>query len=220
MFHCLLLYSVGTGGTGWDGGILLRIRRLGVRIPPSAHLRRESAGHRLADPRVFFGMAKFGTQVGTDLADSRTDSRARGAHVPTPGPVRRMAVALAGVAAPRVTAYRGHAPLGYDGVKLGHLCAVIPPVLDSDGAGSSASGFQLCAGRGPRAPALDGPQPAAAAKENEGAQHPDRDAQFRHLNAQVEAHLAALARSCCRLADWAIADFGQPSHGAATARSG
>jgi transposase len=31
----------------------------------------------------------------------------------------------------------------------------------------------------------------APAKENEGAQHPDRDAQFRHLNAQVEAHLAA-----------------------------
>jgi transposase len=31
----------------------------------------------------------------------------------------------------------------------------------------------------------------APAKENEGATHPDRDAQFRHLNAQVEAHLAA-----------------------------
>lgn len=31
----------------------------------------------------------------------------------------------------------------------------------------------------------------APAKENEGAQHPDRDAQFRHLNTQVEAHLAA-----------------------------
>ena len=29
----------------------------------------------------------------------------------------------------------------------------------------------------------------APAKENEGAQHPDRDAQFGHLNAQVEAHL-------------------------------
>jgi transposase len=31
----------------------------------------------------------------------------------------------------------------------------------------------------------------APAKENEGAQHVDRDAQFRHLNAQVEAHLGA-----------------------------
>jgi len=31
----------------------------------------------------------------------------------------------------------------------------------------------------------------APAKENEGAQHGDRDAQFRHLNAQVEAHLGA-----------------------------
>lgn len=31
----------------------------------------------------------------------------------------------------------------------------------------------------------------APAKENEGAQHPDRDAQFGHLNAQVEAHLRA-----------------------------
>jgi transposase len=31
----------------------------------------------------------------------------------------------------------------------------------------------------------------APAKENEGAQHPDRDAQFRYLNGQVEAHLAA-----------------------------
>jgi hypothetical protein len=29
----------------------------------------------------------------------------------------------------------------------------------------------------------------APAKENEGAQHADRDAQFNHLNAQVEAHL-------------------------------
>ena len=29
----------------------------------------------------------------------------------------------------------------------------------------------------------------APAKENEGTQHPDRDAQFRHLNARVEAHL-------------------------------
>jgi hypothetical protein len=45
---------------------------------------------------------------------------------------------------------------------------------------------------------------------HEGAQHPDRDAQFRHLNSQVEAHLAAVARSCCRLAGCAIADFGQP----------
>ncbi|NNN21449.1 MAG: ISAzo13 family transposase [Acidimicrobiales bacterium] len=31
----------------------------------------------------------------------------------------------------------------------------------------------------------------APAKENEGAQHPDRDAQFRYLNGQVEAHLTA-----------------------------
>ena len=31
----------------------------------------------------------------------------------------------------------------------------------------------------------------APAKENEGAAHPDRDAQFVHLNPQVEAHLAA-----------------------------
>jgi len=31
----------------------------------------------------------------------------------------------------------------------------------------------------------------APAKENEGRQHPDRDGQFRHLNAQVEAHLGA-----------------------------
>ncbi len=31
----------------------------------------------------------------------------------------------------------------------------------------------------------------APAKENEGAQQPDRDAQFRYLNGQVEAHLAA-----------------------------
>jgi len=31
----------------------------------------------------------------------------------------------------------------------------------------------------------------APAKENEGAQHADRDAQFRHLNAQVDAHLGA-----------------------------
>ena len=31
----------------------------------------------------------------------------------------------------------------------------------------------------------------APAKENEGAQHVDRDAQFRHLNAQVEVHLDA-----------------------------
>ena len=42
-----------------------------------------------------------------------------------------------------------------------------------------------------------------------------RVAQFRHLNALVEACLAALARSCCRLAGCAIADFGQLSHGAA-----
>ena len=31
----------------------------------------------------------------------------------------------------------------------------------------------------------------ATAKENEGTAHPDRDAQFRHLNAAVEGHLAA-----------------------------
>lgn len=31
----------------------------------------------------------------------------------------------------------------------------------------------------------------APAKENEGTQHPDRDAQFRYLNGQVEAHLRA-----------------------------
>jgi transposase len=31
----------------------------------------------------------------------------------------------------------------------------------------------------------------AAAKENEGAQHPDRDAQFRHIDAQARAHLKA-----------------------------
>ena len=31
-----LLYSAGTVGTGWDSGTLLRIRRLGVRIPASA----------------------------------------------------------------------------------------------------------------------------------------------------------------------------------------
>jgi len=31
----------------------------------------------------------------------------------------------------------------------------------------------------------------APAKENEGVQHPDRDAQFHHLNAQVKAHLRA-----------------------------
>lgn len=31
----------------------------------------------------------------------------------------------------------------------------------------------------------------APAKETEGTQHPDRDAQFRYLNGQVEAHLAA-----------------------------
>ncbi len=31
----------------------------------------------------------------------------------------------------------------------------------------------------------------ATAKENEGAQHPDRDGQFGHINAQVEDHLAA-----------------------------
>jgi transposase len=31
----------------------------------------------------------------------------------------------------------------------------------------------------------------APAKENEGTQHPDRDAQFRYLNGQVEAHLGA-----------------------------
>jgi hypothetical protein len=36
-FQALSLYSAGTGATHWDGGILLRIRRLGVRIPPSAH---------------------------------------------------------------------------------------------------------------------------------------------------------------------------------------
>ena len=29
MFHYLLLYSGGTGGTGWDGGTLLRIRGWG-----------------------------------------------------------------------------------------------------------------------------------------------------------------------------------------------
>ena len=36
LFRRLLLYSAGTGETHWDGGTLLRIRRLGVRIPPSA----------------------------------------------------------------------------------------------------------------------------------------------------------------------------------------
>jgi hypothetical protein len=35
-FRRLSLDSGGTRGTHWDGGILLRIRRLGVRIPPSA----------------------------------------------------------------------------------------------------------------------------------------------------------------------------------------
>jgi hypothetical protein len=35
-FHWLWLYSGGTGGADWDGGTLLRIRRLGFRIPPSA----------------------------------------------------------------------------------------------------------------------------------------------------------------------------------------
>jgi hypothetical protein len=35
-FRGLSLYSGGTGETHWDGGTLLRIRRLGVRIPPSA----------------------------------------------------------------------------------------------------------------------------------------------------------------------------------------
>ncbi len=31
----------------------------------------------------------------------------------------------------------------------------------------------------------------APAKENEGAQHPDRDAQFRHIDAQAREHLGA-----------------------------
>jgi hypothetical protein len=35
-YQHLLLYSPGTGGTGWGSGTLLRIRRLGVGIPPSA----------------------------------------------------------------------------------------------------------------------------------------------------------------------------------------
>jgi len=43
-------------------------------------------------------------------------------------------------------------------------------------------------GGGPAAP--DGLQPAAPAKENEGAQHADRDAQFRHIDALARAHLS------------------------------
>jgi len=43
-------------------------------------------------------------------------------------------------------------------------------------------------GGGPAAP--DGLQPASAAKENEGAQHADRDAQFRHIDALARAHLS------------------------------
>ena len=35
-FHWFWLYAGRTGGIHWDGGTLLRIRRLGVRIPPSA----------------------------------------------------------------------------------------------------------------------------------------------------------------------------------------
>jgi hypothetical protein len=31
----------------------------------------------------------------------------------------------------------------------------------------------------------------APAKENEGAQHPDRDTQFRHIDRQARAHLKA-----------------------------
>jgi hypothetical protein len=35
-FQTLSLYSGGTGATHWDGGTLLRIRRLGVQIPERA----------------------------------------------------------------------------------------------------------------------------------------------------------------------------------------
>ena len=64
LFRRLLLYSAGTGETHWDGGTLLRIRRLGVRISLRA---RKSAGHRLADERLIFGFSKFGTQVVPDV---------------------------------------------------------------------------------------------------------------------------------------------------------
>jgi hypothetical protein len=60
LFRCLLLYSGGTGETLCDGGTLLRMRRLGVRIPPSA----QKCLSQAAEPHLIFGPAKFGTQVG------------------------------------------------------------------------------------------------------------------------------------------------------------
>jgi hypothetical protein len=61
----------------------------------------------------------------------------------------------------------------------------------------------------------------APPKENEGAQHPDCDARpVPPSQSPGRGHLAALLGSCCRLDGCASADFGQPSHGAATARSG
>lgn len=50
----------------------------------------------------------------------------------------------------------------------------------------------------------------APAKENEGKQHADRDAQFHHLNAQVEAHQRAgepvISGSSCR--SWLLSSGG------------
>ena len=89
--------------------------------------RAKSAGHRLADPGLIFGSAKFGTRVGTDLADSHptggpissrfiyrtvppahehhstwsSGTGAGGAHVACARAGSTMAIALAGVAAPR-----------------------------------------------------------------------------------------------------------------------
>ncbi len=44
MFYSLLPYAEGRGGTGWDAGTLLRIRRLAVRVRPSALRKCWSAG--------------------------------------------------------------------------------------------------------------------------------------------------------------------------------
>jgi hypothetical protein len=73
-FQSFLLYSAVAGATHWDGGTLLRIRRLGVRIPPSAPKR---PGHRLVSRRLIWCPPKFGTTRHRIDAQERSPSAIR-----------------------------------------------------------------------------------------------------------------------------------------------
>src|SRR5439155_1327661 len=78
---------------------------------------------------------------------------------------------------------------------FGKVCSVVMPHLDERQRRTLAGALARAAGRGgiamvASAAGMSRSTVLGAVWEIEGTAHPDRDAQFRYLNAQVEEHLA------------------------------